>query len=246
MRNGRLTLGGCKGRSVRVTGEKVRCISVNYVNRELGVEDVYKAISEEWLQSQLSLYFMDWYSKFILGLPEEKRNQEARKILDEYLSASLRDLYVKMLLERKREALEKYRKYLRDYRAMLSRREVREYSYYINKDKLCKLISSLVMLHLVSSGALPSEVSIVVPYGYKSILDKYLDEELRSLGLPLIRPQVVKLTREEISRIRDVSSLPLGAKYVFILVTNDAMQRLAWAYREKLGGNVYVVRHVRR
>lgn len=231
-----------KGRGLRTVG-----VRVNYINRELDEKEVYRAVAEEQFYSILSLHLMDGYSRKVLAAPRANRNAVAREIIRVYLSESLDELYRRMLSEKRAEVIRRHSGYLGLYEELTAGGLITQYLRYIDKEELSELTASLVFLYILDRAAIPSNIAVVVPYGYKSTVQGLLRRKLEAMGLPLVEPYILGASKTQIlNNEREIASSVMGAETLFILSTNKYMYALA-RYLEfwQAARTIYEIRVVR-
>ncbi|MCD6348809.1 MAG: DEAD/DEAH box helicase, partial [Candidatus Korarchaeota archaeon] len=200
---------------------RVKCIQVNYLSENVEPGLVKGVVLEEWDRQVISLSLMDRFCNEISKTSSEKRNELARRIVERYLSGSLEELYREMISRREEVLLRVIgRDVLSVYEKMKSGGVTLEIS---EKEEIIQLFSSLIVLHMVKGGRLPSKLIVGVPYGFKSSLEKGIFNLLNELELPPVTPRVVPVTKEiakNQGRVREVLS---GGEEVLLLITNRTM-----------------------
>jgi len=236
--------------AVRLTGRDIETVGIriNYINKDLQEGEIYKAVSEGLFYSMFSLYIMDNYSRKILATPTPERNTVARMVIQEYLSGSLDELYHKLLSDKREKAIQKYSKYLKYYEKLIANKTLYLSIRRINKRRISDLTASLTLLYIMEHNAIPTNIAIIVPYGYKSIVQKFLRNKLETLEMPLIEPYILGVSKPQILyNLEEVASAVKGVQTLFILSTNRYMYALANRLRYmQVSSAIYEIRCIKR
>ena len=216
--------------AVRLTGEGVKTIGirVNYISRNLQEEDIYRAVSEGLFYSIFALCLIDNYSRKVLNAPKTERDAVARKAIREYLSSSLDELYRKLLSDKREKAIQKHNKYLKYYEKLITNKFLPLYIRRINKKRVSNLTASLAFLYMLEHNAIPTNIAIIVPYGYKFTVQRLLRNKLETLEMPLVEPYILGVSKPQIyGNLEEVVSAVRGVQTLFVLSTNRHMRILA-------------------
>ncbi len=211
-----------KGRGM-FSGRKVRCIQVNYLSREVDPDLVSRVVIEEQQRQILSLSFMEQLCNTVSRAPESRKNLLARYMIVRYLSGSLKELYKAMLLGRERELARIFRRdILSLYNKMLQNKA---FKVKVSKENIARTFATLVVLRMIKAGKLPSEIVVVVPYGYKSLLENSINEIVEELKLPSMIPQVKVITRKMIYSQEKLREIMASGDEILVLANSSVLNR---------------------
>ncbi|MGC9021317.1 MAG: DEAD/DEAH box helicase [Candidatus Methanodesulfokora sp.] len=216
-------------RWISITGIPTKAIRVNSIRR-VPLGEVASSISDYQFHALFSLYLMNEFSSLLLNTPEKERDFVARGKITEYLSSSIEELYRSIVSKMRDLVVKEHLSIIKYYRELMKSKYLYYRTRFIDKHKLCDLISSLALLYIVESGIPPVKIALIVPYGYRKVVLEMLRTKMKRYGLLLMDPIVTSIKRRDVSSLRkeDMERRLAGTEVVFLLVTHPTLRRVEY------------------
>lgn len=214
-------------------------IRLNFIDRNIDIEDIYSIVANQQLYQILSLYMMNQYSIKVMNSIDKDR--VARKIINNYLSRSIDEIYRELLSKRDKIIQESYLKqYTEHLNKLMVNGEIKIWVHVINKNILACLMAYILLLYILKKGENPLKIMAIVPYGYGDIVKRCFRKKVEEFGLPLIEPLIIPVSKKH--NISEIIETAKGIPLIFILSTNKYMKYLSYNLRTSLSSSIYEIK----
>ena len=218
-------------------------IRILFLNKTTSIQDVFSSITKEHASMMLSLRMMRRFAEELLKTESKDRQRVAAKLLEDYFSKSIDRLYREAIEEKQSKVEKTLTKYEKTYFNLIENGYIVKHVSKINKMNLARQIAELAILHIVKTKTFPPYVAVVIPHGYRKYVWQNIVKIYEEFDFLPLYPTVHVASKKR--RLDEYTIKLAGVNYVFLLVTNSYMGRVASTISVPNVYRLYVRRYTR-